>query len=189
MHVVLEVLLIALTFLIGQSRMVARGGKPCRHQLFANVLHIFSGGAINHPAVEGALPQQFHQGLEALFRAEHLKIQVRPVKARHRHLRIFQPKQAMNILPDPKRRRGRERAHRRPRGQGRHKVGNLQIVGAEILAPLADAVRLVHGDEGNFRLLGKAQKSCRIQPLRGHINDFIQPLARVFQGALHLPRR
>ena len=56
-----------------------------------------------------------------------------------------------------------------------------EIAGAEILSPLADAVRLVHRDHADLPLLREPLEARHLQPLRGHIDDLIPALPGAVQ--------
>ena len=53
--------------------------------------------------------------------------------------------------------------------------GQLAVFGAKVVAPLAHAMRLVNGKQGQLPLgvqgIEQAQKARRDQPLRGHVQQ------------------
>ena len=55
----------------------------------------------------------------------------------------------------------------------------MQIAGAEILPPLGYAMGLIHRQHGNPDSRHRPAKSFRLQPLRGHIDDFIHPRSHI----------
>ena len=72
-------------------------------------------------------------------------------------------------------------AHHRGRGRGAGEdarslelgedLTDLQVVGAEVVAPLADAVGLVHRDEGDLDVPEQGSKAREGQPLGRHVDD------------------
>ena len=92
-------------------------------------------------------------------------------------------------MPDLLGGRGSKGPHHRTMGEGFDKLPDFQITGPEVLAPLGNAVGLVHTKEGNLCMQGEIQEIRGQEPLRGHIDDFIHPLPGVVQGLLILPGR
>jgi hypothetical protein len=76
--------------------------------------------------------------------------EVRPVKARHHHLGLAHPQTTQDVLADAGRGGSREREDRRA-PEISHCAGQKEVVGAEIVAPLAYAVGLVHHEEAHAR--------------------------------------
>ena len=103
-----------------------------------------------------------------------------------------------NILPHPLRGGGGKGGDHRPPGQTPEEIRNFHIAGPEILAPLGNAVGLVHRDHGDFPRLNGLQEAVSQQPLRGHINNMVHAHADVLihqpdliggQGAVDIGRR
>ena len=169
--------------------MITSCGEALQQQLFAHVLHVLAGRAVDHAAVKGTILQNGLERLKPLFRPQHLEIEVRAIEARDRELRGTQTQQTANIVPHALGSGSGKRADRRPFGQRVHEIRNLEVIGAEILSPLADAMSLIHGDERNGRVSGEAHEARGIEAFRGHIDDLIHALPRIIQRAIHLPGR
>ncbi len=94
--------------------------------------------------------------------------QVRPIEARpHRTLR-GDLKHPADVLQHARRGGGRQRQNtlraRRPR-----KTGQLQVVRAEVVAPLGNAVGLVHREQRNVQPLKHLAEPLVVEPLRGDV--------------------
>lgn len=78
--------------------------------------------------------------------------------------------------------RGRECSQHRTGGQHLYKRGDVHIGRAEIMAPLRDAMGLVHRHQRDGHRRGKALEFSGHQPLGGHIDDFVHSLPGVVQS-------
>ena len=81
-----------------------------------------------------------------------------------------------------------ECAHDRAGGQRIDEIRDAQIHRAEILPPLGDAVRLIHGKQRNRHGLRHCLKRGRFEALRGDVDDFVRALPRPLHGEFHLAR-
>ncbi len=180
--VVGEILLILPPLLIVQARVVAGGGEAVVAEGLADPFHVGPGGAVDDAAAAPALPQQLQQAPGLFLRALHVEKEVFPVEARDHGPGLPKPQEPDDVRPDLPGGRSREGRQKGPPGQSLHKVRDLQIAGAEILSPLADAVGLVHGHQGDVRPGGKVEEALGGQPLRGHIDDLIGAPAGPSQG-------
>ena len=79
---------------------------------------------------------------------------------------------------------GRER-HDRHAGKQLAQGGNLAVFGAEIMAPFADAMRLVNGEEGDVPLLQVVEETGEQQAFG---SDIEQPVFALVQTAQTRPR-
>ena len=134
-----------------------------------------------------------HLGLLAhLF---HAKVEVRAVEARYRGLGIAKPQHSDDIRAHTLRGGGSKGGEHRPRGQRVYELRDLQVRGTKVLAPLAHAMRLVHGDERDTqtarcgRRLGERQKARVFQTLRGHVHDLVPAFGRALEHRVLLGRR
>ena len=74
------------------------------------------------------------------------EVDLRPIEAAHQHPRIAHPQALDDLLPHGRRRRRGQRQHlRRPQLRGER--AQPQVVRPEVVAPLADAVRLVDHEQ------------------------------------------
>ena len=149
------------------------GGYFLKHQH-----HILAGRAIDNPL----LPARYHlaDALElrlAALAVRNAEIQIIPAKATDNHRRLPQLQGSENVLAHMRRGRGRESHGLRP-AQGLPHAPQPQIIRAEIMPPLAQAMRFIHGQQGNLhppqhlheRLLGKA--------LRRHVENLQLPITQ-----------
>ena len=124
-----------------------------------------------------------------VLRPAHLEVEIRPVKARGDLIGRLQVEQAHDVAADRLRCRRGERAQARPNGQPFDERLDLQIAGAEILPPLADAMCLVDDDLRNLRMAGKVEKQLRQQAFRRDIDDLVNAISRVLKRQHKLARR
>ena len=75
------------------------------------------------------------------------KVEVLAIKTRHHGRRVLQAEHLLNVRAHTLGRRSGKGCHDRALRQGIDELANLQVGGAEILAPLAHAVGLVNGHE------------------------------------------
>ncbi len=121
-------------------------------------------------------------------RGLHGEGEVRPIEAGDDALGAVDFERGEDVVLHERRRRGRE-------GDGRrvaHVVagaGDLEVVGAEVVAPLADAVRLVHGEERDASLGERAEERLVAEPLGRDVDEPNRPAPqRVEPGPLLLDR-
>ena len=81
---------------------------------------------------------------------------------------------------------GGKGSQNRTLGERGHEVRNAQVAGAEILPPLGDAVRLVHGYERNVQPLHQRSKALCVQPLGGNIQELVAAVLRCLIDAAEL---
>ena len=123
------------------------------------------------------------------------KVEVLTVKARHHGRGILQAEHLLNVRTHTLGRRGGKGRHDRALRQRIDKLANLQVGGAEILAPLAYAVGLVncherHADAaGRCGFLRKGQKTWLEQALGRHVHKLVATLARPFEHRILLGGR
>ena len=131
--------------------------------------------AVDDRGLAGALPKQLHQPVERLPFGPNRIGQVRPVEAGREELRVLHPQLRRDVASDPL---GGGRGERRE-GDGGEPVpedAEIPVVGAELMAPLRDAVRLVHRDQTHLDLVEETGETGRRHPLRRHIEE-LQPAA------------
>ena len=166
----------------GGGRHQDHGFVPPLAEEVAHLLHILPGGTVDDAALAGAALHQLQQRRPLVRRLLDLKIQVLPVKAGGQLQRVPQVQQAADVRLHVRRGGGGEGSHRGPVGQALHKGGDVQVGGPEILAPLGDAVGLVHRHQGDVCLPHKGLEALGLQPLRGHVDDLVPPRPGPVQG-------
>ena len=174
--------------LVGHPRVVAHRVHAAVVQHGGHFLHALARAAVDDAALPPVLRQKAAQLRVAILRPAHLKKEIRPVEPRQNVVWILQFQQPDDVRADGLRRRRGEGAQARPPGQLAQKRRDLQIAGAEILPPLADAVRLIDDDLRDFRALRKAEERIGQQPLRRDVDDFIRAAPRVLQRERILAR-
>ena len=167
---------------------VGRGldAQPPQHG--TRLLHLADGAAIDDAGRVPLVEQEVHQGagLFAFAQPPGLQLQIGAVEARRQPERLLQAQLGLDVPADPRGGGGRKGRDHRPGGQLVDERADLQIAGAEVVPPLADAVRLVHRHHADRLRLGEAQEALGHQPLRGHIDDLVPavPGAAQHQGLL-----
>ncbi len=96
-----------------------------------------------------------------------------------------QPELLQDVVLHQRRRRRRQRDHRR-RPQQRQALPQHPVVGPEVVPPLRDAVRLVHGDRAPACAWPASPGTRHPQPL-GRDEEEVEPPLQVVRA--HLPRR
>ncbi len=67
---------------------------------------------------------------------------------------------------------GGRREGRQRHAQHALQFADAQVIGPEVVTPLADAMRLVHGDGGDARPAQQIDRPARGQPFRRHVEQF-----------------
>ena len=150
---------------------------------FCDLFHALARAAVDDAASPLLFLEEAQKRQITISLAAHLKIEIRPIKARRHGIRVFKLQQAHDVRFDRLRCRRGECAHARPFGQTPDKGRDIQIARAKILSPLADAVRLIDHHLRNIRLHGKIQKAARQQPFRRNIDDLVHTLPGIVQRA------
>ena len=122
------------------------------------------------------------------------KVEVLAIEARHHRRGVLQAEHLLNVRAHTLGRRSGKGCHDRALRQGIDELANLQVGGAEILAPLAHAVGLVNGHERHANaavrrgLLRKGQKTRLEQALGRHIHKLVAPLTSTLEHGVLLGR-
>ena len=155
--------------------MVPDGGDPAVLQPLTDLFHGRPGGAVDDAAAAGALRQQPQQRGGLVPGRLNVEVEVGAVKARDDHRRVAELQQRRDVLPDLLSGRGRKGGQHRVGGERCRKVGDQQIAGAEVLPPLGDAVRLIHGQQGHRLSAQLPEEALLLQPLRRHVEQLVLP--------------
>ena len=153
--------------------MVPGGGNAVQLQILADLLHGLPGGAVDNARLVPALLHQLDKGGQLLLGPPDLKAEIGPVKACDHPQGIAQLQNLGDVLAHCLRCRGGKGGNHGAWDENVQKIHNFQIAGPEILAPLGDAVGLVHRHQGDLPGLDGLQKAVGQQPLRGHIDDLV----------------
>ena len=141
------------------ASVVAHAGMVAAHANAAGVQHL---GKLRGQRVDRLAGRAIHDAALARMRdhvvahprglglVAHLlatKVEVLAIKTRHHGRGVLQAEHLLNVRTHALGRRGGKGRHDRTPRQRTDKLANLQVGGAEILAPLAHAVGLVNGHE------------------------------------------
>ena len=126
------------------------------------------------PGAESASSQRRVDRALALARSAHLARRQREVgagEAAHELRRVVrQPEPRDDLVADHRRRRRGAGEHARAR-QLRQQMAELQVIGPEVVAPFADAVRLVDGDQRAAQLREQSAEGRRSQALGRDVQE------------------
>ena len=96
--------------------------------------------------------------------------QVRPVEPGRDPRRVAQPEAGDDVVGDLRRRR-RGRGDDGLRAEPARRVGEAEVVRAEVVPPLGDAVRLVDHEQPDLGLPDPLEEAGRREPLRGDVEQ------------------
>ncbi len=102
------------------------------------------------------------------------KRQVRAVEAGDDRVRRLDAESRRNV-GDDRRRGGRGERQHALGAEFARPLGQLQVVGAEVVAPLGDAVRLVDGEERDPRARELREEALVVEALRRHVEQLSEP--------------
>ena len=182
--VILEILLILPTLAVLQPGVIADGFDAVGVQIGADALHRRAGGAVYDAAFPAPLLQQAPQRRGAVGGLQHVEIEVRPVEAGDDAEGIAQRKGAQNVGAHRLCGGGGESGQDRPLGQPDEEIMDFQIAGAEILAPLGDAVGFVHCYQRQRQGLQQGGKARGLQPLWRGIQQLVRSGAQAAVNVL-----
>ena len=123
-------------------------------------------------------PQKGEQLALRLLLAQHGVADVGAVEAGEEQPRLAQLQAAGDVLARLRVGGGGQR-HARHAGKPRRQPGELQIFGAEIMPPLADAMRLVDGEERDLHPVQHLQEIRHHQPFGRDIEQVQPPRAQI----------
>ena len=153
-------------------------GTQCLDKLACQRIDRLAGRAI-HDAALARMRDHIVTHPRCLGLVAHLlaaKVEVLAIEARHHRRGVLQTEHLLNVRAHTLGRRSGKGRHDRALRQGIDELANLQVGGAEILAPLAHAVGLVNGHERHANaafgrsFLRKGQKAWLEQALGCHIH-------------------
>ena len=160
------------SLLVWEARVVSLRGEPFFRKALGEALARFTTLAVD----DAAFPLSVFEKLDDLLRGrvfvQHAVGQVCTVETADEGVRVRELELLDDVLPHTARGGGGER-HEGNIGQLFAELRDLPILGAEIVAPLGDAVRFVDGDELDIPLPQFLQKRRHHQPLRGDVEQAI----------------
>ncbi len=168
-------------FLRRQSRVVGLGFHPIFGQPHSHAFCCLARLAINDAAFFGPRAQKIEQLFVGLVFGQHPICQVRAIEAGDIATRVAQFQKGDDIFAHALGSGGGQRHHWRL-WKKRPQFGKLAVFGPEIVAPLADAVRLVNGQQVYVPPLQIGQETGKHQPLRRYVEQAILPVMQPAQS-------
>ena len=154
--------------------MVARGRDAACAQKLAKLLDGLAARAVDDARLVLALAyERDHAAILGLAagRPLHEELEIGPVEAREHRVGIAQAEGARDVVADRLRRRRGERHHRRTGRQGVDELDDALVRRPEVVAPLADAVSLVDGEQRHAALGGDRKERGVVQALRRDVDE------------------
>ena len=179
-----ESLLRAAAGLRVEAGVVGQRGVAAGGQSFGEAFGLAPREAVDDGRLPSPLVEQIHQLPEGPLLRLHRIRQVGAVEAGDEAGAIAETQLGCDVFPYPLGRRRGQRHHRRI-GEARPQLGQVAVVGAEVVAPLADAVRLVDGDEADGQGLQEPPESGRAHPLGRGVEN---PQTAGERRLLHAPK-
>ena len=143
---------------------------PSRDNCSGQPLRRFPAAAIDDAALPGPGPHKGEHLLVGLLLRQNAVSQVFTVEAADKDSGLLQPQMLHDIPPHAIRGRGRKR-HDRGARKALAQEADLPVLRAEIVAPLGNAMRFVHGDAAHVPGCRALQKTGQHQALRGGIEQ------------------
>ena len=172
--VVEEVVLVAFALARREPRVVARGGQPLVPQQFADLLDGAPARTVDDSRAFGPLAAEGYEHAVLLGMpagALHREEQVGTVEAGEDHERVAQRERLPDVAPHGTGGRGRERHDRRASGEGLQEVDDSLVAWPKVVAPLGDAVRLVHGEQAHAARGDGLREGGVVEPLGRHVDE------------------
>ena len=167
--------------------MVGEGLDAVDDQQLRQLLHALACQAVDDAALSGIVLDETYNLLVQQHRVArlrtHLVVEVRTVEARNESLGILHPQVLDDVLLHLWRSTRRQRQDGHPGVDGLDGLAQAAVLGAEVMTPLRDAVRLVDGKERYLDLLQEIHGLLFRQRLGCHIQQLRLPLQQIL---LHL---
>ena len=177
--------------ILGAHPRVIRPRREARpREVRGHVLGGFLESHIHHRRADLRAGEPLREHRQPLARStrRHAQVQVFPAKG-SLHMPLARDAERLaNIPRHLRRRRGREREHRLQRQLLRH-AREAQILGAKIVPPFRNAVRLINRQQRDFHPPQSLGKRLAREPLRRDVEQLQLPLAQVRIHPLRLLRR
>ena len=148
-------------------------------------LGAFAALTINNSALARARAEKINDLAGRLGLHHHAISQIGPVEAGDKAARLAQMQLLDNVLAHPGGGGGGQ-GHHRHAGKERAQLGKLPVFGPEIVAPFADAMGLVHGDQIDVPTLEILQETGQHQPFRRDVKKAVFALMKAAQPGARL---
>ncbi|MNF79222.1 hypothetical protein D3C84_614300 [compost metagenome] len=183
-----EALLVVRAQLAGQAGVVRQRRVALLAEEGGDLLDLLARHAVDDAGVALAVGEETEQLLARLILGHDAVEDVRPIETGEEQLGLFQMQALGDLLAG---------AHVRGGGQGdarhlREQLGELtelQVFGAEVVAPLRHAVRLVDGEQGDRQALQEGQHARLHQALGGQVEQLDLAAAQALGDLALLLRR
>ena len=169
---------------VTHATVVAVGFDPVFLQEFGDGLGLFPRADINDPATRYVV-HDTQQVFALVFGAAYHVGEIRPRKAHLFEVRLAKAQVLHDVGRHFRRRRSSQREDRRF-GLQVAQPRDLQVGGPEVVPPLRNAVRLVHGDQRNFHLREAHPKQFAVDPFGGDIEKLHVAVNAVVEDAVDL---
>ena len=167
-----------------QAGMVGRGADPVFLQESGHLLAAAAVAHVHDPGSRDAAADV--QQLPRLVLAAAYDIgEVGPLEAAPEQQPLPEAELVHDVLRHLRRGRGREGDHGRIHELAQR--ADLQVIRAEVIAPLRDAVRLVHDDVAQGQHVQVRPEQGRAEALGRDVQELEIPVRRVVEGEVHLP--
>ena len=170
-----------------KARVVSRRGNARRDSSVGQLLGSFARGGVDDGRTPRRIGQQAADRLRPLRhgKLDHLNGQIVAPEAVDELGRLHHPQLRQNVGLHRRRGRGRQRQHRR-RTQRGQVLAQHPVIGAEVVAPLRDAMRLVDGDQRRLALGQHLAEARNPQPLRRNEEELQRALQIIHAGLARL---
>ena len=138
----------SISFLASQSRVVVGHRDAVRAQAFRDLFGVSTAERVDDDRFSSVASDLFEQLLLAVFAWSDPVGQIRPVERTHHHLRISELQLMDDVVANP-RCGGRGTGVDRDAGKKVAQCRELAVLGAEVMAPLTDAVGFIDRDRSN----------------------------------------
>ena len=185
-----ERLLRRVAILCGHPGVIRARGEARIRKVRGHVLGAFLESDIHHRGPDFRAGETLREDRQPVARGArcHAQMQVFPAE-RSLHMPLWRDAEGLaNIPRHLRRRRGREREHG-PQRQLLRDAREAQIFGAEIVAPLRNAVRLINRQQRDFHPPNPIQKRLARKPLGRDVKQLQLPLAQIRIHPLRFLRR
>ena len=158
---------------VGQPRVIRNRAEPLAGQPVGRLLHLATRQAIDDARLVLMAGEDAKNLAPQVGPAQHAVGEVRTIEPADEHERLVQPELRDDVPAHPLGGGRGERVHR-DAGELIAQPPELAVLGPEIVPPLADAVRLVDGDEPHAAFAQEAAQAIAAladEPLRRHVEQ------------------
>ena len=159
-----ERLLVAAALLVGQPRVVAQRAQSASAQRGGELVHLAAADAIDDARLVPVPVDRRGHLRDAIGARPHAVDEIGTVERADEDQRVAQPKLGDDVVANLRRGGGRIGVDGQ-RGKHLAQDAQLPVFRPEVVAPLADAVRFVHGDEDRLRAPQPREKAVHHEAL------------------------